>query len=223
MISGPSAEQDPVGGSGDCVAGDPNANFATGGDGAGDNSVTVTDTADDVDPNDSDSEDLCGSTFCDSWYTFTYDDTSQNPNQPTAPSSVVNQNPCVSNIINAVNKQFGTSLTPKNVTEPPYNFSTGAPPGRGTLNLNLSVPGSSHGSSISPGRFPLHWWTVIIGFGATLHVPSSRGNADSPNTLKFTPRQFTAHLDTAYPYNPIGFGLHVLLDMTPLGGYKPCP
>jgi RHS repeat-associated protein len=126
---------------------------------------------------------------------------------------------CSENILNAVNNQFGSDDTSANVTGQ-FNYSKGAPDGQGTLNLNISStqPGS-------PGRYPINWWSYIIGYGPTLHVPNGPGGSDSPDTLKFnpdSPNLFTAHIDSAYPYG-VGFLFHYLIDMKGIGGYQPCP
>ncbi|MGO8720582.1 MAG: RHS repeat-associated core domain-containing protein [Acidobacteriaceae bacterium] len=126
---------------------------------------------------------------------------------------------CQEEILNAVNNQFGSNATSDNVVGQ-FNYSQGAPQDVGTLNLDISTnqPGSA-----SFGRYPIHWWTYIIGIGPTLHVPSGSGGEDSPQTLPFSPNLYTGHIDSAYPYNPIGLVFHLLLDQTPLGGYQSCP
>ena len=133
---------------------------------------------------------------------------------------------CQTRILTAVNAQFGTSFTSdSNVgtgPDAPFQYSTGAPQGGGTLNIDI-FPGTGQGGGISPGRYPVNWWTYIIGVGSTLHIPSGPSGTESSSTLVFSSNGFTAHLDSAYPYNPIGFIAHVLADMTGLGGYKLCP
>ena len=104
-----------------------------------------------------------------------------------------------------------------------FQFSTGAPAGQGTLNLNIAVPVADQPTKVSVGRYPVNPATYVLGAGATLHIPIGPGGADSPFTVPFSPSQFTAHLDSAFPYNPIGFLSHLLIDMSGLGGYKPCP
>jgi RHS repeat-associated protein len=129
---------------------------------------------------------------------------------------------CDSAILNAVNTKFKTSFTDTNVTRR-FQFSTGAPDGQGTLNLNISVPAAMQPTKVAVGRYPVNPATYILGAGATLHIPPGPGGADSPLTLPFNASQFTAHLDSALPYNPIGLLTHLLQDMSSLGGYKPCP
>jgi RHS repeat-associated protein len=123
---------------------------------------------------------------------------------------------CTSTILSAVNGQFGTNFTEANVTSE-FQFSAGTPQGQGTLNLNVS------GNGVSPGRYPVSWWTYIIGYGSTLHIPASPGGLDSLSTLVFSSSQFTAHLDSAFPYNPLGALIHLLIDVKGIGGYKACP
>jgi len=123
---------------------------------------------------------------------------------------------CEAQNLNAVNNQFGTNFTSANVTGE-FQFSTGAPPGQGTLNLNIS------GGGVSPGRYPVNWWTYVIGYGPTLHIPAGPSGFDSPSTLVFSSSQFTEHLDSAFPYNPIGALVHLLEDFLGIGGHKACP
>ncbi len=78
-------------------------------------------------------------------------------------------------------------------------------------------------TKVAVGRFPVNPATYVLGAGATLHIPQGPGGADSPLTLPFSASQFTAHLDSALPYNPIGLFAHLIQDMSNLGGYKPCP
>ena len=151
-----------------------------------------------------------------------YTDCFGSPQQPIsfgggAPSNGQEPPPaCQAKILNATNNQFGTNYTNSNVTNT-FNFSTGAGPGQGTLNLNIS--GSTAG--VSTGYYPVHWWTYAIGFGPTLHVVGG-DVLDSPQTLQFGPNQGTFHIDSGFPYNPIGAFAHWLLNMTKAGGYPKC-
>src|SRR5579875_2297587 len=129
---------------------------------------------------------------------------------------------CDSAILNAVNTKFKTSFTDTNVTRR-FQFSKGAVDGQGTLNLNISVPAAMQPTKVAVGRYPVNPATYVLGAGATLHIPPGPGGADSRLTLPFNASQFTAHLDSALPYNPIGLLSHLLQDMSSLGGYKPCP
>ena len=124
--------------------------------------------------------------------------------------------PCQAKILNATNNRSGTNYTDANVTNT-FNYSTGAGPGQGTLNLNIN--GSTAG--VSTGYFPAHWYTYAIGFGPTLHVVGG-DVLDSPQTLQFGPNQGTSHIDSGFPYNPIGAFAHWLLNMTKAGGYPKC-
>jgi RHS repeat-associated protein len=142
-----------------------------------------------------------------------------NGNSSQTPNNGSQNSACEANILTAVNNKFGSNATTANVTGQ-FNYSQGAPQGEGTLNLDISTnqPGSA-----SSGRYPIHWWTYIIGYGSTLHVPAGPGGADSPLTLPFSPNLYTAHIDSAFPYNPIGLVAHLVVDMGGSGGYKPCP
>ncbi|MGH7868361.1 MAG: RHS repeat-associated core domain-containing protein [Candidatus Dormibacteraceae bacterium] len=127
---------------------------------------------------------------------------------------------CQSQILNATNNQFGTNYTNANVNST-FNYSTGAPSGQGTLNLNIY--GSTAG--VSTGYYPVNWWTYVIGYGPTLHVvsgPGGHGGLDSQQTLPFGPNQGTFHIDSGYVYNPFGAFSHWLLNITKAGGYPQC-
>jgi len=135
-----------------------------------------------------------------------------------APNGTNQKTDCEKKILNATNNRFGTNFNSNNVTGE-FQYSTGAPAGQGTLNLNIA---GSQAANVTAGRYPLHWWSYVVGYGSTLHVPTGPGGADSPMTLTPTANQFTAHLDSAYPYG-IGFVFHYFQDMKGVGGYKPCP
>jgi hypothetical protein len=96
-------------------------------------------------------------------------------------------------------------------------------PPAGTVNDNVFVPLGEQPTPVSPGRFPLHWWTYVTGIGPTLHIPRGPGGLDSSQTLVPSGSQFTAHLDSAFPWNPIGAAWHLLHDVWGVGGHSPCP
>lgn len=142
------------------------------------------------------------------------------PNNMYDPSGGGRASACEAKILNAANKTFGKNYTTANVTKT-FSYSTGAPPDTGTFNVNIS--GSTAG--VSPGYYPVNWYTYIIGYGSTLHVlsgPGGHGGLDSQQTLPFSPTQGTFHIDSGFPYNPIGLFSHWLLNMTSAGGYPPC-
>lgn len=124
---------------------------------------------------------------------------------------------CESAILNAVNTGFKSNFTSTNITKR-FQYSTGAPSGQGTLNLNIAVPVAMQSTKVAVGRYPVNPATYVLGAGATLHIPPGPGGADRPLTLSFNASQFTAHLDSALPYNPIGLLSHLLQDMSSLGG-----
>jgi len=146
------------------------------------------------------------------------------PPQPAPPAPPAPQTPpsspnaCEQENLNAVNNQFGTGISTLDVEEM-FQYSVNAPAGQGTLNLNIQY--QTHG--ISPGRYPVNWWTYIIGYGPTLHIPAGPGGLDSPMTLVFSNSQFTEHLDSAFAYNPIGALIHLLEDIFGIGGHNQCP
>ena len=145
-----------------------------------------------------------------------------NLGQWSGPDIIQRPQPCEQQNLNAVNNQFGTGFTTSNV-EGMFQYSTGAPAGTGTLNLGISVPSQYQSNGISPGRYPVNWWTYIIGYGPTLHIPAVPAGMDSSQTLFFSNGQFTEHLDSAFLYNPFGALLHLLKDVLGIGGNPPCP
>jgi hypothetical protein len=130
---------------------------------------------------------------------------------------------CSAKILSAINKHFGKNFTSADVgTGPVYGpFPWPQVPG-GTINIDV-FPGQDQAGGISPGRYAVNWWTYVIGYGSTLHIPAGPGGLDSPATLAFSSSQFTAHLDSAFPYNPIGALFHLLIDVKGIGGHQPCP
>ncbi len=126
---------------------------------------------------------------------------------------------CESTILSAVNNRFKVQFTAANVTKR-FQFSKGALDGSGTLNLNINVPALMQPTKVSVAS-QFNPATYFVGSGATLHIPAGPGGADSPLTLPFSPSQFTAHLASTLPYNPIGLfvdGLPQRIQAGYLGG-----
>src|SRR6185312_13271275 len=119
---------------------------------------------------------------------------------------------CEKKILNAVKEQFGTTFTSDDI-EAEFQFSADVPPGQGTFNLDISVPPQDRTNSTSPGRYPETIWTYISGIGPTLHIPTGPGGLDSPQTLTFSNSQFTAHIDSGFPHNPLGALFHLFKDV----------
>lgn len=45
---------------------------------------------------------------------------------------------------------------------------------------------NSSGSVVAEmGHYPINWWTYVIGYGPTLHIPGGPGGLDSPSTFLF--------------------------------------
>jgi hypothetical protein len=139
-----------------------------------------------------------------------------------APNTQQPQNPCTSTILSDVNNQFGTNFTPGDVqSTTDYGQAT---------NLNIVGNGlsASQFNSIQTGRYPLNWWSYMIGYGPTLHVTGQTyfdpyGTFQNGNVGGATSVLFTAHIDTSFAYNPIGALIHLLIDVLHLGGpRKPC-
>lgn len=141
--------------------------------------------------------------------------------QQQGPQTQTEQN-CEKKILSAGNNQFGTNSTANNVIGDPFYHSTFGPLDTQTANLNISA--GSEISMVAPGRYPVNWWTYIIGYGATLHVPSGPSGLDSGQTIPFGQNNdYTEHLDNAYAgWNPLGDLLHGLIDILGIGR-NPCP
>jgi hypothetical protein len=131
---------------------------------------------------------------------------------------------CTATILNAVNGQFGTNFTPDNVQGLPF-------PNGQAINLNILGNGlpSTQFNSIQTGRYPLSWWSYFIGYGPTLHITGEtvfdqQAAFTNSNVGGVTSVLFTAHIDSAFAYNPIGALIHLLRDKLHLGGPRnPCP
>ncbi len=143
------------------------------------------------------------------------------PGSPQAPPS--SPNACEQPILNAVNNQFGTNFMPADVGTGQFvPFPYPQVPG-GPVSIDVFVPPQDQPDGASPGRYPVNWWTYIVGYGPTLHIPAGSGGLDSPSTLFFSGSEFIAHLDSAFPYNPFGLLIHFLEDVLGIGGHNPCP
>jgi len=85
-------------------------------------------------------------------------------------------------------------------------------------------------NATQPGRYPVNWWTYLIGYGPTLHVVGTPGAFDrlaqqfsNSNVGGMTSVSFTAHIDSAFAYNPIGLLFHLFKDLLGAGGRNQCP
>ena len=134
-------------------------------------------------------------------------------------------NGCTEPILSAVNNQFDANLSPDNVV-------LGFTPRGGAANLNIAAGGlpPAQFNAIQTGRYPLNWWSYVIGYGPTLHVTGRTYFDPAPaifrnlNVSGATAVLFTAHIDTAFAYNPIGFLIHFLIDVLHTGGPRSqCP
>jgi hypothetical protein len=132
---------------------------------------------------------------------------------------------CQAKILGAVNQTFRTNFT--SFSSSFFNPPQGRP--GSALNLVISATNlpASQFNAIQPGRYPLNWFSYLVGYGPTLHVagpgplnPNARFS--SSNIGGVTSVTFTAHLDSAYAYNPVGLVLHGVTDV--LGVHRnPCP
>jgi len=130
--------------------------------------------------------------------------------------------PCQPVILSAVNNQFGTNFTGANV----QSFFTNG----GALNLVITGTGltAPQFNSIHTGRFPSSVLGAITGHGPSLHItgqtPLDPGAVfNKRNIGGVTTVTFTAHIDSAYAYNPLGALAHLFTDVLGSGTRNPCP
>ena len=120
------------------------------------------------------------------------------------------QNPCTQPILSAVNSFAGTNFTAADV-QPLSPFNNG-----NTTNLIIASNALSAAqfNALQTGRYPLSPWTWLTGYGPTLHItgqtnfdpwPATFGNSNIGGALSVT---FTAHIDYAFAYNPLGAVIH---------------
>ncbi len=151
------------------------------------------------------------------------------PQVPTDKNGV----PCDAKILDAVNAEFGTNFTTANIN---YNLSgmyNGAYNIIVTASPDQLTPGEFN--ALEPGRYSLSpSLGYTLGLGDSLHIPSggepipingvptptgfSNGNYGGNLTTTFT-----AHLDDGFPYNPIGFIYHNIVDIGDPPSRSPCP
>lgn len=143
---------------------------------------------------------------------------------------VVRMEACVTAVLRAVNRHFGTDFGLRNIVGQPFRYG-------GAMNLNLTTMGLPDGrpDSLHPGRYPLSFLTWLTGCGPTLHItrPDWVNQGISSNRMpaastfggwhgKTTHRNrtltlFRAHIDSAYAYHPAGFVAHLLVDVLYFG------
>jgi hypothetical protein len=133
------------------------------------------------------------------------------------------QNPCTQPILSGVNSQFGANATPNDVQGGPFTN------GQAT-NLNIMLTGlpAAQFNSIQPGRYPLNWWTYLIGYGPIVHVTgpnffNPNGTFNNSNIGGLTSVTFTVHIDYGFVLNPFGALYHLIREVLHIGGpRKPC-
>ena len=135
------------------------------------------------------------------------------------------QNPCTQPVLMALNQTFG-NLGSVQVDDGYANPDVDG----GTWNVvgQFSNLSPAQFNAMQTGRYPLHWYSYVIGYGPTLHVTGPTWlNQDAQyqniNDQGVTSVTLTAHLDSAYAYNPIGALIHLLRDVLGIGGRNPCP
>lgn len=131
---------------------------------------------------------------------------------------------CEGKILARVNKQFGTNFSNSNVI--------GTSPNGGAVNLYIqgtSADGltASEFNAIQPGRYT-NAVGYLTGFGPSLHITGPglfdpQGVFSSTNVGGDLSVTFTAHIDSAFAYNPLGLLLHLFIDVLGHGSRSPCP
>ncbi len=126
---------------------------------------------------------------------------------------------CQVKVLNAVNHQFPDAhLTLANVLP-------GNPQDRRLSQVNVNFIASPQQLAyLSTGRYPprrFQFLGFLIGFGPSLHIVDRPIWLD-PRALAFSSTSFTAHLDSAWAYHPVGAFLHLALDVL-RRKRNPCP
>jgi RHS repeat-associated protein len=135
------------------------------------------------------------------------------------------QNACTQTVLGAVNSQFGTNFTDSSDTVL-QGWQNGS-----AYNLLITGAGlpAAQFNAVRTGRYPLNWWSYLIGYGPTLHItgqtyfnppPAEFYNVNNGGATQVT---FTGHIDSAFLFNPIGALIHLFRDVLGLGGPHPCP
>ncbi len=87
---------------------------------------------------------------------------------------------------------------------------------------------ASQFNSIQTGRSPNGFFGAVFGYGPSLHIAGPAPldpNAvfSNSNIGGVTSVTFTAHIDSAWAYNPIGALFHYFIDVRGQQTRNPCP
>jgi len=135
-----------------------------------------------------------------------------------------NTTQCTGKILNVLNQKIGTNFTTANVI--------GDFPRKGGFNIDVFATGltAAQFNAIQPGsRWALSWKAAAFGYGPSLHIPKPMSFWDpfayfhNENIGGRLSVQFTAHIDSAYPSNPIGAVLHFIIDVIGHSRRNACP
>ena len=96
----------------------------------------------------------------------------------------------------------------------PFQSSTGAPEGTGTLNLTIL----SGGNSPPVGYYSSGSWGSIH----VVNGPGAHNGLDDSRTVKWSTSRFTVHNDSGNGVKPLGMALHFARNFMGIGGYSPC-
>lgn len=93
---------------------------------------------------------------------------------------------------------------------------------KGAYNFNFFVPGYTPGSSLCGRYLPAGVFGALTGIGPSLHIVSRPGfcNPTGDPTAYMVGQTpygygfpFTAHIDSAFAFNPVGFFWHLINDV----------
>ncbi len=152
------------------------------------------------------------------------------PQQQGRPQVSPALTPCQQKVLNAVNKQFGTNGNASDVSP----SSNPLPASGGEVNVNFNFNSgltATQFNAIQPGRYaPAGFWGWLTGYGPSLHVVAGPSSLDTTamtfansNVGGNLSASFTAHIDSAWAYNPIGALLHWKIDVRGHATRNPCP
>ena len=123
---------------------------------------------------------------------------------------------CTARILGVANQTLGTSFTSANVQGSPSRIG-------GAINISITAGNlpAAQFNAIVPGRYVSGPLQYLVGYGPSLHITGA--GFKNNNVGGFTSVTFTAHIDSAYAYNPIGFVLHEAIDVLGPNSRNPCP
>lgn len=144
------------------------------------------------------------------------------PSREPAPQAKIQLSPsgpaCEQRILTDVNNQFQTGANSADVIGLPFTNGGGI-----NFLIQLSNIPAGEFNHIQTGRYPVHWWSYLLGVGPALHIAGpdifdKQAVFRNSNIGGVTSVLFTAHSDDGFAYNPIGLVVHFLDDVLQLFG-----